>query len=175
MDTVLLQGLVESLLFVSDGPVETAKLVRILEVSQEELDQALAALSADSSRRGVRLQRLGSSAQLVTSPEASPYVEKLLGTQAGSKLSTAALETLAIVAYRQPITRAGIEAIRGVNADRAINTLQNRGLIEESGRLEAAGRPILYSTTFEFLQHFGLRDLAELPALEELSQLEETG
>lgn len=169
MDLEQLQRVVESLLFVSDGPVELAKLQRILEVEPAELEAAMDALIEASGQRGLHVQRDGSGVQLVTAPEAAPYVEKLLGVQVSSRLSTAAMETLAIIAYRQPITRAGIEAIRGVSADRALATLQSRELIRELGRLEAVGRPILYGTTFEFLEHFGLHSVAELPALEEMS------
>jgi len=169
MDREQLERVVESLLFVSDGPVELAKLQRLLEVEPAQLEGAVEALIEASGQRGVHVQRHGSGVQLVTAPEAAPYVEKLLGIQVSSRLSTAAMETLAIVAYRQPITRAGVEAIRGVSADRALATLQSRELIGELGRLETVGRPILYGTTFEFLAHFGVHSVAELPALEETS------
>lgn len=159
-------SLVESLLFVSDGPVELAKMRQILEVEAEEIELAVASLTENCRSRGVRLQRKGDAVQMVSAPEAGPYVEKLLGIQQSTKLSGAALETLAIVAYRQPITRSSIEAVRGVNCDRAISTLQARGLICDVGRLETIGRPILYGTTFEFLQYFGLENLEQLPPLE---------
>jgi segregation and condensation protein B len=99
-------------------------------------------------------------------PEAAPYIEKLLGLQRTGRLSAAAFETLALVAYRQPITRAAIEAVRGVNSDGVLRTLLSHGLIEEVGRLEQLGRPILYGTTFAFLQQFGLESLRDLPPLE---------
>jgi len=105
--------------------------------------------------------------QLVTAPEAASYVERFLGLEARTRLSRAALEALAIIAYRQPITRPEIEAIRGVSSDSVLRTLLRVGLIEEVGRASTVGRPILYGTTFEFLQHFGLRSLHELPDLEE--------
>ena len=117
--------------------------------------------------RGIRLQRHANAAQLVSMPEAADVIETYLGLDLTTKLSRAALEALAIVAYRQPVTRPHIEAIRGVNSDGVIRTLHHRGLIEEVGRLEQAGRPILYGTTFEFLQYFGLDTLDELPPLEE--------
>jgi len=169
MDRDQLPSVVESLLFVSDGPVELTRLQRILDVEPADLAAAIETLSEASRRRGVHVQRHGDSVQLVTAPEAAPYVEKLLGVQVSGKLSTAAMETLAIIAYRQPVTRAGIEAIRGVNAERALATLLSRALISEVGRMDTAGRPILYGTTFEFLQHFGLQSVAELPALGEMS------
>ena len=108
--------------------------------------------------------------QLVTAPEVAPIIEKFLGVNGSGHLSAAALETLAIIAYRQPITRPAIEAVRGVNCDGVIQTLVARGLIQEVGRQETAGRPILYATTFEFLQNFGLRDTDDLPPLEQAVQ-----
>jgi segregation and condensation protein B len=168
VDQDRLQQLIESLLFVSDEPMEIGKLALVIEAPAEDVDAAIEALAEATRDRGVRLQRQGRRVQLVTDPAAAPYVERLLGVQASNRLSTAALETLAIVAYRQPITRARIEAIRGVNCDRAVATLQSRGLIEEIGRLEAVGRPMLYATTFDFLQYFGLHSLAELPLLPDL-------
>ena len=104
--------------------------------------------------------------QLVTAPEVAEDVRRFLGLSGSARLSTAALETLAIIAYRQPITRAEIEAIRGVNCDGVLRTLLAKGLIEEVGRAEGPGRPILYGTTMLFLQHFGLRSLADLPPLD---------
>ncbi|MBI2952817.1 MAG: SMC-Scp complex subunit ScpB [Chloroflexi bacterium] len=159
--------LIESLLFVSDGPVELSKLQQIIEVEREDLEQAIVALTARCACRGVRLQRKGDAVQMVSAPEAGPYIERLLGIQQSAKLSSAALETLAIVAYRQPIARSAIEAIRGVNCDRALGTLQARGLVSEVGRLETIGRPILFGTTFEFLQYIGLESLDQLPLLED--------
>ena len=115
--------------------------------------------------RGLRIQRRGDKVQLTTRPECAPYVEKFLGLTLTSRLSKPALETLAIVAYQQPVTRPEIEMVRGVNCDGVIQTLLSKGLIEEVARLETAGRPIQYGTTFTFLQHFGLRSLDELPPL----------
>jgi segregation and condensation protein B len=116
----------------------------------------------------LRLQRTGHRVHMVTAPEAAEIVGSFLGLEHSGKPSPAALETLAIIAYRQPITRAEIEAIRGVNSDSVLRTLINRGLIEEQGRLEQAGRPIIYATTFDFLQHFGLSSLEQLPRLPEM-------
>ena len=160
-----LKPLVESLLFVADGPVPLAKLARTLSVERDALEAALAALNLDYAGRGLRLQRLDGRVQMVTAPEATPYVESFLGLDGETRLSNAALETLAIIAYRQPVTRAGIEALRGVNADRVILSLQTRGFIAEVGRAETAGRPVLFGTTFTFLEYFGLSSLAELPPL----------
>jgi segregation and condensation protein B len=113
------------------------------------------------------LQRKGDRVQLASAPEAAPYIERFLGLDLTARLSPAALEVLAIVAYRQPITRAQIEAVRGVSCDAVLRTLVSRGLLEEVGRLEQAGRPILYGTTFQFLQHFGLNTLSDLPPLKD--------
>jgi segregation and condensation protein B len=163
---LFLKSLVESLLFVADEPVHLERLATVLEASAEEVDAALESLAKERAQGGLRLQRKGQRVQMVTAPEASDYVRRFLGLELTSKLSPAALETLAIVAYRQPITRAHIEAIRGVNSDTVLRTLINHGLIEEQGRLDQAGRPILYATSFEFLQQFGLTSLDQLPSLE---------
>jgi len=161
-----LTSLIESLLFVADAPVTPAQLAAALDVEPEAVETALAQLAVNYQHRGLRLQRKGGRVQLVTAPEAAPAIERFLGLELSNKLSPAALETLAIVAYRQPVTRAQVEAIRGVNSDSVLRTLINKGLIEEVGRLEQAGRPIVYGTTFEFLQYFGLQDLRELPPLD---------
>ena len=165
-----LKTLVESLLFVAEGPVQFAALAKALEVDAEKIETALAELKQEYTQRGMRVQRLRDKVQLVTAPDAAPAIEKFLGIDGSGHLSAAALETLAIVAYRQPVTRPAIEAVRGVNCDGVIQTLLSRGLIQETGRQETAGRPILYATTFEFLQNFGLRDTDDLPPLEETAQ-----
>lgn len=162
-----LKSLLESLLFVAEGPVALAALANALDATPEQVEEALAELKQDCATRGVRLQRARDKVQLVTAPDAAPVIEKFLGVTSSGHLSAAALETLAIIAYRQPITRPGVEAVRGVNCDGVIHSLLSRGLIEEVGRLETAGRPILYTTTFEFLQNFGLRGVDELPPLEQ--------
>ena len=165
-----LKTLVESLLFVAEGPVQIAALAKALEVDAENIETALAELKQEYTQRGMRVQRLRDKVQLVTAPDAALAIEKFLGIDGSGHLSAAALETLAIIAYRQPITRPAIEAVRGVNCDGVIQTLLSRGLIQEMGRQETAGRPILYATTFEFLQNFGLRDTDDLPPLEETAQ-----
>ncbi len=158
-------NLLESLLFVATGPTDRAQLARVLELTAGELDEALAALAQRYADRGLRLQRHGHTVQLVTAPEAAAYVERFLNLELSGRLSPAALETLAIVAYRQPITRVEIEAIRGVNCDGVLRTLVARGLIAEVDRLETPGRPIRYGVTPDFLQYFGLRDAQDLPPL----------
>ncbi|MGD8518610.1 MAG: SMC-Scp complex subunit ScpB [Anaerolineae bacterium] len=159
-------ALLESLLFVADEAVPVDRLATILEIDLPEVEGALVELQQEYQTRGLRIQQKRQRVQIVTAPEASPYIQRFLGLELTGRLSPAALETLAIVAYRQPVTRAQIEDIRGVNSDSVLRTLVNRGLIEEVGRLEQAGRPIIYGTTFEFLQQFGLSRLDDLPPLE---------
>jgi segregation and condensation protein B len=164
---------VECLLFVADEPISVGRLAEALEISEGEVEQVLEALEACYVGRGLQLQRINTRVQLITAPEAAPVVERFLGLEARVRLSTAALEALAIIAYEQPITRPEIEAIRGVGSDSVLRTLLRAGLIEEVGRAPTVGRPILYGTTFEFLQHFGLSSLEELPPLDQFP-VEET-
>jgi segregation and condensation protein B len=161
----------EALLFVAGDAVNLADLGRALEVESGWLEELIAALNADyeAQERGLRVFRHNGQIQLVTAPQVALYVEKYLGVQSANKLSAAALETLIIIAYRQPVTRAVVEAVRGVDSSGVINTLQARGLIEEVGRADTVGHPVLFGTTFEFLHQFGLASLNDLPPLEELS------
>src|SRR4051794_29886240 len=158
---------VEAVLFAAPEPQTLEALRKGLGASATRLDAALDRLAATlrEDRRGIRLQRLNNQAQLVTAPEMGPELDRYFGYEAGTRLSSAALETLAIVAYRQPVTRAQIEQIRGVDCSGVLTTLLSRGLIAESGRLDTAGHPILFSTTLAFLRHFGLGSLADLPPL----------
>lgn len=162
-----LKSLVESLLFVAEGPATITALARALEVDSVQIDQVVAELRKDYAGRGIRVQRSKDRLQLVSAPESAAAIEKFLGLEGSGHLSTPALETLAIIAYRQPITRPALESIRGVNCDGVIHSLLAHGLVQESGRLETAGRPILYATTFDFLQNFGLQSVEDLPPLEE--------
>ncbi len=163
------KSLLESLLFVAQEPAPLTLLARALNVEVEAVRQALEALTDEYAERGLRVQRNGDVAQMVTAPEAASYVERFLGLDHQQRLSTAALETLAIIAYRQPITRAAIDAIRGVNSDRAVATLIARGLVQEMGRANTLGRPALLGTTVRFLEHFGLESPQDLPPLPEVS------
>jgi segregation and condensation protein B len=156
---------VESILFVAYEPVDVGTLGRAVRRPADAVEQALAALAERHSQGGIRLQRNGGHVQLVSAPESGPYVERYLGLERSQRLSGAALESLAIIAYKQPITRAGIEAVRGVNSDGAVAALVGRGLIEEVGRVAAPGRPVLFGTTMKFLEHFGLSHPSELPPL----------
>ena len=169
-----LAGLVESLLFVAPDPVQLTALADALEEPLERIEEALAHLADLQHDRGVQVQRARDRVQLVSSPEAAPYIERFLGLDLVVKLSPAALETLAIIAYRQPVTRAQIDEWRGVNSDGVLRTLLHRGLVEQGERLEQAGRPFHYHTTFDFLQHFGLQSLDDLPPLMDDSETNQT-
>jgi segregation and condensation protein B len=139
----------------------------VLDIPSAEVERELAALARayEDEGRGIRLQRHSGRVQLTTAPSAAPMVERLLGLESSSRLSHAALETLAIIMYEQPVTRPQIDAIRGVNSDAVLKSLLVKGLLQELGRAETPGRPILYGVTSEFLQYFGLNSLAELPPL----------
>lgn len=156
---------VEAMLFVAAEPVTPAQLAAALDVAISVVERGLNELDASLAGRGVRLQRHAGRVQLTTAPELAELIERFLGLEATSHLSRAALETLAIIAYQQPVTRPQIDSIRGVNSDSMMKSLLNKGLILESGRAEGPGRPILYSTTPEFLQHFGLNSILEMPPL----------
>lgn len=158
-------AVLESLLFVASGPVSLYRLARALDMTEATVRSLLLSMEEEYARRGLRLQWSGNDVQLTTAPEASGAVEHFLGLEASSRLSQAALEVLAIIAYMQPTTRPEVDDIRGVNSDAALRTLLSKGLIEEVGRMDTPGRPILYGTTPDFLQHFGLASLEQLPAL----------
>ncbi len=155
----------EALLFVSAEPVAPSQLATVMELSASEVEQGLNQLDGELQSRGLRLQRHGGRVQLTTAAEMAEKVERFLGLEAISRLSRAALETLAFVAYQQPVTRPQVEAVRGVSSDGVMKSLLGKGLIEEMGRTEGPGRPILYGTAPDFLQHFGLNSLMDLPAL----------
>ncbi len=162
-----LPAALEALLFVASGPVTTAQMAEALNVPEDEVKSAIGELElVYQAGRGLRLQWHAGRVQMTSAPQYSGYVEKFLGLEATARLSRAALEALAIVAYRQPVTRPGIDAIRGVNSDGVIKSLLSKGLIQEVGRAEGPGRPILYGTTADFLQYFGLSRLEELPPYE---------
>lgn len=156
---------VEALLFVAAEPVPRARLCAALRLDEAALMAALAALDEALAGRGLRLQRHGDTVQLVTAPDLARYVETFAGVPGAQRLSHAALEALAVIAYRQPATRAQVEAVRGVDSGAVLATLLARGLIEEVGRLPGPGHPVQYGTTPEFLRQFGLGSLDELPAL----------
>ncbi len=163
-NTTNLVAAAECLLFLAEGPLAEAELARMLEASPAEVKEIVAELSHRYEESGLQVMKIAGGWQLCTRPEYADYVGRLHEPEK-VRLSRAALETLAIIAYRQPITRPEMEALRGVSVDGVISTLLNHGLIEEKGRKEAAGRPMLYGTTTEFLVHFGLDKVEDLPAL----------
>jgi segregation and condensation protein B len=164
----------EAMLFVAAEPVTTAQLAAALDVAPSVIERGLNELDTALAARGLRLQRNAGRFQLTTAPQLADLVERFLGLESTTHLSRAALETLAIIAYQQPVTRPQIDAIRGVNSDSMMKSLLNKGLILESGRADGPGRPILYSTTPEFLQHFGLNSILEMPSLAKPEEEEES-
>lgn len=164
-----LDALLESLLFVAAEPVEPAHLAQALGREVAEVHAGLVALADfyQAQGRGLRVQHFDGKVQLVTAPAAAPLIERFLNVDSSARLSGPALEALAVIAYRQPVTRAQIEAVRGVDCAGVLRSLVQRGLVSEVGRAEGAGRPILYGVTDLFMQHFGLLALHDLPPLEE--------
>jgi segregation and condensation protein B len=160
-----LEQRLEALLFVSSGPVTVGQLAAALQVAPGLVENALLSLEKSLSNRGLQLQRHRGGLQLSTAPALAADVERFLNLESSARLTRAALEVLAIIAYQQPATRPQIDSVRGVNSDSVLRTLLRHGLIEEEGRSEGPGRPILYSTTPDFLQYFGLSSLEELPPL----------
>lgn len=156
---------VECLLLARGGPVRVAELRKVLEVGEDEIRATLAALQVEYVGRGLQIQEVAGGYQLCTRPEYARYVQRLLRLAEADPLSRATLEVLAIVAYRQPVTRAEVDAVRGVQSVHHLIKLQERRLIREVGRRPGPGRPILYGTTEGFLRYFGLRDLSALPPL----------
>ena len=164
---------IESILLVSGGPVSLASLATALATPKSRLTALLLRLQEELLPRGIRLQLSEGNAQLVTAPENVEMVQRFLGTARTPALSRPALETLTIIAYHQPATRAEIESLRGVNSDRAVLTLLARGLIEVRGERQTVGRPREYGTGFGFLEYFGLASLDDLPPLESEPSQEE--
>lgn len=163
--------IIEALLFATDAPLSAADLARADDaLDEDKVETAIQELRAEYERTGRAFQvfEIGSGYQILTRPEFAPYLERFATVPQTGRLSPAALEALAITAYRQPIGRAEIEEIRGVASSGVLRTLQDRGLIDVVGRGEGLGRPLLYGTTQRFLEHFGFRSLADLPRPDEL-------
>ncbi len=171
MEQIEIQRIVEAILFAAGERIEISRLAAVLEVDQKEIVTAVDALADEFAfnRRGVRILKLENGYQMVSSGEMADYVTKALETRKPPRLSASQLETLTIVAYYQPATKAMVEQIRGVDSSYSVGALLNKKLIEEAGRLNVPGRPILYRTTPDFLRTFGLRSLEELPAIEKVS------
>lgn len=159
-----LKGPLEALLFASGNPLAADKLAKILQIDVLNVVELITEMRDEmkKTQRGLTIVEVAGGYQLCTKAKLAVYVEQL-GNAQESKLTTAAMETLAIVAFRQPVTRQEIEQIRGVNVDKIVGQLVDRRLIKEMGRKDTVGRPILYGTTTEFLQSFGLNKLSELP------------
>jgi segregation and condensation protein B len=155
----------EALLFVAERPLTRREIASVAGIDRETVDALLGDLEVALRDRGIRVLAAGDSVQLATAAEAGPLIARYVGSD-GYRLSPAALETLAIVAYKQPVTRSVIERIRGVDSDYVVRSLLHRRLIVEQGRADTPGRPILYGTGFDFLERFGLTSLDDLPALE---------
>ncbi len=161
-----LTALVEAILFVSPEPISANQIASLMDIPPREIKNAFNELDQLYAGRGIRLQYHKNKVQITSAPEAASVLENMLNLETTSTLSRAALETLSIVAYQQSITRPQIDSIRGVNSDGVLKTLLNKGLIDDVGRAEGPGRPILYSTTTEFLKYFGLSSYEELPPLD---------
>lgn len=168
MKDINLQYAIEGILFAAGEPVKAAKLAAVLEVSVDEVCEAAKLLKHDydAQLRGVMIIEIDDGYQICSRPEYYAYIQEILGEQRRQALSNAAMEALAIIAYKQPVTRGQVEYIRGVNSDGAINRLIERNLIEEAGRLDAPGRPILYKTSQNFLRCFGLKKPDDLPKVD---------
>ena len=170
-------SLVEALLFASDAPVEAERIREVLDLrTVDEARDLVARLAEQSADRGSAIQvvEVGGGYRMVTRPEVAPWLVRLARSRTHSRLSRPALETLAIVAYREPVSRPDIDAIRGVNSEGVLESLLDRRMLRIAGRKDAPGRPFLYETTREFLVAFGLRDLAELPQVEGALTVPET-
>jgi segregation and condensation protein B len=163
-----LKSVLESLMFAWGEPLSINEMSKILEIPVKSLAAVLDEMISefrDNEDRGLLIQRFGNSYQLTTKRENYEYIQSLLENTVNKSLSTAAMETLSIIAYKQPVTKVEIERIRGVKCSQVVKGLLDKGLIKETGRLDKPGRPVVYSTTDEFLRHFGLTSIDELPAL----------
>ncbi|MCC5909911.1 MAG: SMC-Scp complex subunit ScpB [Clostridiaceae bacterium] len=170
MDKIQIKSIIEAILFAWSEPISTKELSKTLTINTKEIESVLKEMIDDFNynKRGIEIIKMNDYYQLATRPEYYPYIRKLLEPKQSKGLTQAALETLAIVAYKQPITKGEVEEIRGVKCDKAISTLMDKDLISEQGRLERIGRPILYGTTVNFLKSFGLKTIEDLPDMKEL-------
>ena len=171
MDSNELQRVIEAILFASGERIEVSRLSEVLEVDPDEIQKATDELANNLAfeRRGIRILKLEDGYQMVSSGEMADYITKALETRKPPKLSSSQLETLTIIAYYQPATKAVVEQIRGVDSSYSVGALLNKKLIEEAGRLNVPGRPIQYKTTPDFLRTFGLQSLEDLPPIEKVN------
>lgn len=175
MEVKEIKSIVEAMLFTWGDPLELKDMASILEIKEKELKKIIDEMidEFDYNFRGLKIIKINSSYQIVTRPEHFEWLKKLSTENVSKNLSTAALETLSIIAYRQPIIKSDIEAIRGVRCDRSIETLMSRELVKEIGRLEKVGKPIIYGTTASFLRSFGLENIDDLPSLDDFKEKED--
>ena len=176
MDDRETRSAIEALLFISAEPLTFDMLKKILELDKGDIERIVRELINEYQDKdsGLFVAEIAGGVQMVTNPACAPWIKKLIAADVPTRITQQSLETLAIISYKQPITKAEIEAIRGVNSDGVLKTLLERRLIKILGRKEVPGRPLMYSTTKEFLQQFGLRDLSELPTLKEFREVEES-
>jgi len=171
MSDPVLRGTLEALLFVTDEPLPSARVAKLLEISETEVTDALAALADEYARdeRGFQLREVAGGWRMYSHPAYHPAVESMILSWDTRRLSQAALEALSVVAYHQPVSRQGVNAVRGVNSEAVISSLLEKGLVREVGRDRAQGNAVIYGTTRTFLEKFGLKDISELPPLEEFA------
>jgi segregation and condensation protein B len=174
MDLPKAKCVIEAVIFAADRPVSVDQLARVVdELDNDTIAQLIRELQHEynTERRSFQIVEIANGFQMCTRDEYAPWIKKFYTTEISSRLSVSALEALAIIAYRQPVTRAEVEEIRGVNSDSVIHTLLERNLVKVIGRRRTPGKPMIYATTTEFLIHFGLRDLSELPSVDEIERM----
>jgi len=169
------KSILESLLFINERPIEVSELAQVLLISRKEIEAALDELSLEYQKRasGICIVKVAGGYQMCSAPDNETWVKKMYQERTKQKLSIASLETLAVIAYKQPVTRIEIEAGRGVNPDGVVRKLSDFGLIKIAGRKDVIGKPFLYITTRKFLEYFGINTLKDLPKLEEFAALTE--
>jgi len=178
METNDIKPILEALIFVSDKPLAISQIKEVMEnVSEDEIRRAVSELNQDyqTTKRSFIIQEVAGGFRMATRPEFASWLRSLYKSNVKERLTRPSLETLAIIAYKQPVTKPDIEAIRGVNTDGVITTLLERGLVKIAGRKDSPGRPLLYATTDEFLTHFGLGGISDMPKLPEVQQLTAEG
>ena len=174
MDTSQAKSIIEAVIFAANEPVSVEQLARLLdELDGDTVAQLIYELQKeyDSTGRSFQIVEIANGFQICTRNQYADWIRKFYTTELSSRLTVSALEALAIIAYKQPVTRAEVEEVRGVNSDSVIRTLSERNLVKIIGRKQAPGRPMIYGTTTDFLMHFGLRDLSELPSVDEIEKM----
>lgn len=174
MDYKEAKSILEAILFISGEPLTTKTLKSLMDMNESDIEKLVRELVSEYQMKnsGIFVAEVAGGVQMVTNPACAPWVKKFLSTSIPARLTHQSLETLSIVAYKQPIIKAEMEAIRGVNCDGVLKTLLERRLVKILGRKEAPGRPLMYGTTKDFLQYFGLKDLSELPTLKDFQEVE---